>query len=234
MKELFARYLKDHETAWSTSTMKSEASRLRGLEDIVEKGPESVYKSLKARGQQPYTIKTTFMRLCSIEAWAILNGESLKPEFKEFVRKHRNRFKHAYQKEEVGMDYDEVMSRIEMLPEPYKTQALGMLKTGVRLFESYNVKNGHVVGKGEKPRKVFGTIKKTAPRSSFSRQLKAVGLKSHMLRKLCATKLVENGATAADLCKVFGWRHIQTAYNYLQAKDDVRLQALIQKATEEP
>lgn len=234
MKDLVAPYLADHKTAWADSTLESETYRLKALVPLLDKSPEELHEALKTAGKKPYTIKTVFTRLCSLEAWGVANGKLHGAAFKVYMDKHRNRFKHAYVKEDIGLTYDEAKARVQLLKEPYKTMATQILETGLRLSEVYKVKNGRVIGKGGKPRPVYGTITLTAPRSSFSRQLKSVGLKAHMLRKLCATRLAAKGATPADLCKVFGWTSIGTAYAYLQAQEDKKLHALMEESPKGP
>lgn len=234
MKDLVDKYLADRETAWAGSTLKSERSRLQAIKEHLDKAPEKIHEVLKRDGKKPYAIRTTFIRLCDFENWAFENGLAKQRVFRPYMEKHRNRFKHAYQKEDLNITFEEALTRIEALAEPYRTQAKEMLRTGVRVSECKTVRNGKVFGKGGKIRTVYGKLTLTAPRSTFWRKLKAVGLKPHTLRKLCATRLADNGATAADLCKVFGWTSIQTGYQYLQAKDDERLQALVETATKEP
>lgn len=221
MKELIPAYLEAKESAWAVSTWKSEKARLNSLAGSLHLSPLGLYKKLEKQGMKPYSIKTAFMRVIDLEAFA-----GLEPKFREFLRTHKNRFKYAYQREEVIITFEEARARIAGLAEPYRSMATGLLTTGLRLSEAYAVKDGKVIGKGGKPRKIFGTIGKTAPKSTFARKLKAIGLKPHTLRKLCATRLAEKGASAADLCKVFGWSDIRIAYQYLQGKSDERLQKL--------
>lgn len=220
-------YIEDHQSAWSPSTLKSEASRLRSVKSEIDKGPKHLFIHLNSLGVKPYTIKTTFIRVCSLEAWC-----GFSPEYRTWMKKHQNKFKHAYEKEEVTITYEEAVKRIQSLEAGVREHGLGLLETGLRLNESYVVTNGTVRGKGQKPRKIFGTIKETVPKSTLWRKLKAVGLKPHMLRKLCATRLAEKGASAADLMKVFGWSDIRTASVYLQAKDEERLKSLMAESQE--
>lgn len=227
MQEHVQAYLKDHETAWAPSTLKSESARLRKLANIMIKAPHDVYTILTNQGKKPYTIKTTFVRLVDLERWA-----KLEPRFARYMEKHERRFKHLYQKEEVEISYEDAQRRIMELEGKSRQHALGLLQCGVRLTESYNVTDGRVVGKGGKVRKVYGTIKETEAKSTFARKLKAVGLKPHTLRKLCATRLAEKGATPADLCKIFGWSSIETAYQYLQSKEESKLAALVESCKE--
>jgi integrase len=220
-------YLEAKESAWAYSTWKSEKSRLRALGALIDSEPKTLHQTLKDRGMKPYSIKTLFIRLADLEAWAKAGTK-----YQEYMETHKNRFKHAYQKEELELTYDQAMERIQQLDEPYRTMALGILKTGVRVSEAYKVKGGKVEGKGGKVRKVFGTIEVTVPYSTFWAKLKAIGLKPHSLRKLCATRLADKDSTAADLCKVFGWSSITTAYQYLQAKEDSRLESLMETGQE--
>lgn len=227
MKDLILPYLEDHESAWAVSTMKSETARLRSVEGLLHLQPGEFHKALEERGFKPYTIKTIFIRICALEKWA---GQATL--FKAYMEKHGRRFKHLYIKKEIAVTYEEAYRRIEGLEDPYRQHALGLLCTGARLSESYTVNAGEVIGKGGKARKIYGTIKETAAKSTLARKLKAVGLKPHMLRKLCASRLAEKGATPADLCKVFGWSSITTAYQYLQPKDDAKLAALMETPEE--
>jgi integrase len=215
-------YLEDHKTAWAPSTLRSETARLRAIRAVIDQGPSSLHEHCLAKGQKPYAVKTLFIRVCCLEAWV---GQGT--EYREWFKKHANRFKHAYVKKEVELSYDEAVRHIQAMPEPYRTQALQMLKTGVRISEVATAKDGMVIGKGARPRKIFGTIELSAPQSTFRAKLKAVGLSPHMLRKLCATKLASKGATPADLCAVFGWSSIQTAFYYLQSQAPSRLQSLM-------
>lgn len=221
-------YLEAHESAWALTTWRSERSRLKSVAHVIKFGPEAVMKHLVDRGSKPYTIKTTFMRLAAFEKW---RGNST--QFSDYVKKHRNKFRHAYQREELEVTFDEALQRIRRLDEPYRQLATAILSTGLRISETYSVCGDRVVGKGGKTRRVYGTIEVTAPRSTFWRKLKAVGLKPHTLRKLLATRLSDKGATAADLCKVFGWSSIETAYQYLQPKEDAKLLEFIQESTKE-
>ena len=222
-------YLDDHKTAWAESTLESERYRLASCSAHLDKGPVHLYQWALDQGMKPYSIKTLFIRVTSLEAYANCGSA-----YADFMRKHANRFKHAYVKRELKITFEEALTRIASLEAPYKTLALEMLQTGLRISETSKVSDGHVIGKGAKRRRVYGKISVQVPRSTFRAKLKAVGLNPHALRKLCATRLAERGATPADLCKIFGWSSIETAYQYLQAKEDDRLLELVQKSTEGP
>lgn len=223
MKNQVDAYIGDHETAWAPSTIKSERSRLRAIAHLLDGKPEDLYSYLNKLGQKPYTIKTTFIRICAMEKWSQKGTR-----FCDWMKKHENRFKHSYQKEEVDISYDEALTRINSLDIQSRGFATSLLITGLRISEAYSVADGRVVGKGGKSRKVYGRIEGVMPKSSFASKLREVGLKPHTLRKLCATRLAENGATPADLCKIFGWASIGTAYQYLQAKEEDKIAALME------
>lgn len=222
MKTLVDAYLQAHQDSWAPSTLKSEASRLYAIQDHLNRTPEGLYKYLQSLGQKPYTIKTTFIRIVALEKWG-----KLQPRFQEYMEKHGRRFKHIYQKEELEVTYEQALERVKTLSDPSRGMAEALLATGCRLSEAYTFRDNRVTGKGGRVRKVYGKIKETAAKSTFARKLKAVGLKAHTLRKLCATRLAEKGASPADLCKVFGWTSIGTAYQYLQPAEDARLEALM-------
>lgn len=222
MLDMVDRYLEAKESAWAESTWRSEKSRLKALGARINDAPAVLHKKLKEEGKKPYSIKTLFIRLSDMQAWA-----GVENTYGQYLQTHKNRFKHVYQKEEVTVSYEEAKARIEGLEAPYREMALGLLLTGVRISESYKVKDGKVEGKGGKVRKVYGEIKATCPKSTFAAKLKEIGLKPHTLRKLRATVLAEKGASAADLCKIFGWSDIKTAYQYLQAKEESKLQELM-------
>lgn len=225
MRSQIQSYLEAHETAWSSTTWKSERSRLNAVADVIDQGPEALMNSIKAK--KPYTIKTTFIRVCRFEAWI---GQST--SYRDYMRKHANRFKHAYQKKELGITFDEASRKIEGLEGTAKSLANFLLRSGLRISEVDSRESDRVVGKGGKVRKYFAEAPSTAcSKYELRRALRECGLKPHDLRKLFATKLADSGATAADLCKALGWSDIKTAMVYLQAKDDTRLEQFIHEAT---
>lgn len=226
MKEHLEAYLKDHETAWSKTTLQSEGPRLRRALSLSQ-DPKTLFYAL-SKTHKPYTIKTTFIGISRLEQWCLDQG-LIKNDygFRAFLRKHRNKFKHVYDRIPVAYTYEQAEEKISRLKEPYRTAALELLKTGLRVSEPSRVSGGCVVGKGGKKRKVFGEITVLVPKSTLQLHLKKVGLKPHDLRKLFATRLAERGAAPADLCRVMGWSSLETAYRYLQPKDDQRIEEML-------
>lgn len=221
MRDLVEQYIEGQRNAWSPMTLKTERSRLVGILRLSSNlsSPDKLFIDMKAAGWKPYTIKTAFVRLAALERWSRRDLG-----YDRFLREMRNRFKHSYERQDVKVTYREAVSRIDKIScGKTRQMAHDMLRSGLRLSEAYKVRDGSVKGKGDKLRKVYVEVATTVPRSTLWARLKEVGLKPHDLRKLCATRLSENGATAADLCKVFGWSSINTAYRYLQPKDDQKL-----------
>jgi integrase len=189
-----------------------------------------MYNELCQQGRKLYGIKTALIRLASVEAWATSHGRGASFGYQDFLHRHRNRLKHAYLKEEIKVTYDEAFTRIQGLEDGCREAALTLLENGLRISELTSIRDGFVVGKGGKRRKIYGKIytgKSLPSISHLSAKLRAVGLKPHTLRKLCATRVADRGATAADLCQIFGWSKLDTAYYYLQAKGDDKLRELV-------
>jgi len=223
--QLIEDYLEAHKHSWAPTTLKTERSRLLSIIRLNTAGlpPAGLFDAMAAAGWKPYTVKISFIRLASLEKWSQTDLG-----YDRFLKEMRNRFKHSYERKDVELTYDEAVSRINQIPcLKARHMAIDMLRSGVRISEAYNIKDGAVRGKGDKLRKVFVPVEASVPRSTLWARLKEVGLKPHDLRKLCATRLASQGASAADLCKVFGWSSIATAYLYLQPKDDKKLQEMM-------
>jgi len=225
MKQFISPYIEYHKTAWSPATVKTELSRLNNVAHLLEGGPEAVYNALQGQGKKPYTIKTTLTRVVQFEGWCRLQGLIKATPYADFMKRHRNKLKHAYVREDVSMTYDEAWNKIALMPSPYREAAWTILDNGLRISELSTIRDGHVTGKGGKRRKIYGRIfgGTDVSVSTLSAQLKAVSLKAHTLRKLCATRVAMRGAPAADLCKIFGWSSIATAFYYLAPKSDQEL-----------
>lgn len=221
-------YLEDYQNAWAKSTVKAESAKLNKYGHLAEQDPSKSFDLLSAE-LKPYTIKTLFIRLSHYKQWRVDKGLDEVNTYKEFMRKHANKFKHVYDRKPVTVDYQTALSRIRSLSDQdVRETAEYMLKSGLRISEVYKAKDGYVVGKGGKKRPVFVDPPKTlASQSRVRDSLSSIGLKPHDLRKLCATRLVEKGADAATLCHVMGWSNIETAYRYLQPKTNDAIKGLM-------
>lgn len=222
-------YLKYHQHAWSTTTLKAEEARLHKYLHLASTEPSSAYADLM-HTLKPYTIKTLFIRLSHFNQWRIDQGLEDGPnKYKQFMKMHANKFKHVYTKTPVLLDYHSALRAISSLADQAtRDTAEFLLKSGLRISEAYKVKDGQVTGKGGKPRPVYVTPPTTLVSKKVLREaLSSIGLKPHDLRKLCATNLARNGADPATLCKAMGWSSISTAYRYLQPLDDNKIKELM-------
>ncbi len=181
-------------------------------------------------------MKTIFIRLSDYNQWLIDTRQSKAKVnvYREFMKKNANLFKYAYKKEKIDIDFSEAMRRIEAMKDVrVKEKALQLLTTGARWDESTTLdKDGFVIGKGKKRRKLLNSshVDFKLSYSSFGKILKQeTGLKPHSLRKLLATELANNGLSPADIKQIFGWECISTADSYFQSKRDDELASKIDK-----
>lgn len=233
MQWLIDLYIERKANAWSHTTLKSERARLTQSINLLEAAnPAEAHEQLRKAGRSPYTIKTAFIRFSSFYDWLCLQGHAQSNPFSSYMKVNANLFKHAYKKERVSLTFKEAADLIAQIEDvATREKAKRLLVAGLRYAESFTEKNGEVVGKGGKVRKVFnegvGSVAYEKSYSTLRRALAKVGLKPHTLRKLFATQMIENGAQEADLLEVLGWSSIQTAAIYLQPKRDEQLARLI-------
>jgi len=219
---------------WSPTTLKSEKARLNALGPacplLTEEDINALYKRLKASGLRPYTLKTLFIRLVSMELWAVEHGlYNGKMKFKAWMRQYgRAAFRNAYQKEVLPdeLTFASVVSRIENeIKDPtIRARCLQLLFGGMRISESRSLHQGRVLGKGRKLRKVHlppglreNLTASSKSDSTLRRHLSKLGLKPHTLRKLAATRLARTQEfDAFELCALFGWSSVNTALQYIQ------------------
>lgn len=232
MRSTINNYLNYYSTAWSPTTLKSEASRLRSVE-FFNKPPDQLYDECVKLGMKPYSIKTLFVRISHFENWAKKHQQNYTlMGYASFVKRHANKFKYVYKREDVALTYDEAADKIKLIKNPEAKRLAGvLLRTGLRISELWSVDGKDVVGKGGKSRPIFESFEKPKiSKETLYRELKKVNLKPHTLRKLLATKVARNGARPEDLCRIFGWSNIQTAFIYLQPSQDNQLKTLLQEA----
>ena len=231
-------YISSKQLSWSKTTITTERSRLRAHVVHVDSNPEIVYKKL-SETMKPYTIKTTFIRLGEFYQWLMETGQrqmGINP-WKRFMESHANLFKHVYQSERLEITYDEAKSKILSIQvESLRTAALQLLEGGLRSCELSTFDGNSVTGKGGKRRMVFlrpglAEFRFTGTYPELYGALKAVGLKPHTLRKLCATAFgSQAGVNDIDIKEVFGWESIETSAKYRQPKRQEQLAGLLKKA----
>jgi integrase len=226
-KELIKQYLEAHRLAWSSSTLKSEASRLHSLRGWVKVDPALTFEQLSPK-YKPYTVKTMFVRMAKLWDWAIQEEKLSAPNpYAKFLKTHRNLFKNAYKKERLDVTFEEARKLLESIRnDAARRKAEQMLTSGLRISEAFGgiQEDGTVIGKGNKSRPYFGRHYKDDEQKisaeQFRRHLRALGLKPHTLRKLFATKLVDSGMPLQDVMHIMGWSSLETARSYLQTKKD--------------
>lgn len=205
-------YLGAHKLAWEPTTLRSEASRLRVLAPVLKNGPKALWESLKEKA--PYTRKTSFIRVLKLEAWC---GGS---EYKNWYDQHKKLFKNVYTRRTPKVTYAEAKTRLLTLKDPYRSTALAILKSGVRIHELKKARDGQVVGKGRKVRLLTLASIPACDERGLRKALKSVGFTPHDLRKIAATHLYRSGMPLIDVCSVMGWSDIKTAMSYIPAAED--------------
>lgn len=238
MKDIIKEYIVSKRYVWAATTLKTASARLNALSEVINNSANELWEYMEQKGMKPYSRVTTWTIVVKFTDWAIESG---KVNFKEnnyaVFRKEKGRFfKNAYSRKSIDIDYKEAKSKIDSLPDSLaKDNAIALLNTGMRVSEIKTYKDGMVLGKGGKVRKVFGLNEKSlnvTPYHILYRELKKIGMTPHMLRKFAATRFAQAGMKEADLLKVFGWSNIQTASFYLQSKKDDELEAIIGRANE--
>jgi site-specific recombinase XerD len=230
MRPLVQQYISDHKLAWQPSTLRSEQHRLNGVVEELDGNPERLWNALEAKGMKAYSRKTTFTRVVKFWDWLIGEGVKDGPNpYKDWRKKHGRLFKHSYQPQVTGCDYQEAIQRINQIDsDRVREHASELLQSGLRFAESYARSGDRVVGKGGKMRKVYGSPS-TLSRVSYGqlrRELSKLGLKPHDLRKIFLNEMVRRGAQPHELKELAGWSSIVTADSYIKARSS-RLEELV-------
>ena len=230
MEQILNQYLELKKLAWNERTFKTESARLSKHIDYVDGNPQTLYKAIYDN-VSPYTFVSLWNRY--IEVYDLVDRQN--NPYRQFKKQNARLFKGYYHRKAVPMTFEEAKERISFIQDQeVRAKALDLLSTGLRFAESQTESEGFVLGKGNKIRKVFrpkGTSPVIFSRSydTFNRGLKSVGLTSHMLRKLAATKLSRMGMKEQDLCKTFGWTSFETARFYLQPMEDEKIQSMMER-----
>jgi integrase len=219
---LITTYIEAHQLAWSPTTQKSERARLRAVGEYLDGNPAKLWKAIETRA--PYTRLTTWQRVQHFWDWCQEQGEvefETNP-YTQWRQFNARVFKGVYESKKPEMSFDEAKARIETLEPATRKRALEYLNSGMRYFERAKLRpDGKVEGKGKRVRDVFMPPVEgpeyTGNYRAFLRALAKVGLKPHDLRKLFASKVVEEGATAPELMDIMGWSDIRLVLRYVSA-----------------
>jgi integrase len=227
MDEWIDAYLDDKKLAWSRATLRSERHRLNGMAPAL-KGFDASKLWAYAQEHGAYTRATMFSRAASFYDWLMEEGKipAGPNPYKRFRRKNALQFKNVYQKKPAQISYAEAEARIAQIKDEGARQVAQTLLRGGLRFAEYSTFDGtQVVGKGNKPRRVYldaapAACAPAAP-SYFRvrRALAAVQLRPHTLRKVFATAVAEAGADAFTLMGLMGWSNLNTATSYIEASE---------------
>jgi hypothetical protein len=231
-KEHVTKYINSKGGSWSPSAIKSEHARLRVALSLINLGAKGLFEE-GSKKYAPYTLKTLFIR--AGELWEHHFPEAPN-QFKVYLKEQALQFKNAYQRQQVGLTFEEAVKRIASIERlEVRKLAAFMLHSGLRSEEAlkYDGTSGFVIGKGGRPRPVLTKmpypVGHKLTHSILHKELAKVGIKPHDLRKLCATRLVDGGFREADLLRVMGWTNMQTAAIYVQPMMDQQLSARMQE-----
>lgn len=235
MKNLITSYLDDMKLAWAPSTLRSEKYRLSAVAEALEGDPAILWGLIKDK--KPYTRLTIWVRVTRFWDWLLANNyKEGTNAYEHFKKKNARLFRNVYTRRSPDTSFDEANRKINQIDDiQSREKARQLLKTGMRYTESLTLQDGYVDGKGGKRRRVYASGDQPSTYSQsysyFRRQLKAVGLKPHDLRKICFNKLVDNGINEFELCAIAGWSSINTASSYIKS-DEKKLEKLMEKINE--
>ena len=147
-------------------------------------------------------------------------------------------FKNVYNPTHPKISFTQAVEKVKNLPnQAISTLALQILGEGTRWSECQREGSGPIIGKSATARPRYRPTLEgaafTGNYQSFRRALRRVGLKPHDLRKLCATRLVQEGLREQDLLKVMGWTSMETAKFYLAPKADAELRDVFNRIHKE-
>ena len=224
MKTQIDLYIESKKYSWSDSTKRSERARLNSLSRGKHTCPEKMYEHLVNKNMKVYSIKTAFLRLKSFHDFLIESGVTDGPNlFSQFIQKNARLFKYAYERKSVEMSFSEGVKRCKTIRnDSCRRKALEIIGSGLRLSEhrAFDRDNGRVKGKGGKTRNIHIPDIKGSRRdysdTTFRRELARVGLRPHDLRKLYATRLLQDGMNIVEVARLLGHTSITTTEKYIQ------------------
>lgn len=229
---MIEKYIESKQYAWSPSTLRSETYRLKGVARYLDGNPETLWRAIQT--MKPYARLTLWTRVVNYWQFLIDNDhEKGKNLYAKWRQENARLFKNAYVRQKPEITIEEANRIIDQIPnEQYRNRARALVTSGLRFNESNDIIDGRVRGKGGKTRKVFVESDGAQIKyGGFRKALAKVGLKSHDLRKLFLSRLVELGINEFELCEIAGWSNINTASSYIKVNQN-RLEDLVKKARE--
>lgn len=226
MQVVLDKYLLDKNLSWSPQSIRSTRHTLSSLFPYLNGDPLSLWNHLQ-KIQKPYSRVTTWWRVCAFWDYYQKEQHEKKNPYREFRSQNIRLFKDKYLRKVPSMSIKDARSLIEteLSARPdIRNQALILLLTGMRYGEAKTYKDGWVEGKTGS-REVFLPIlsgpKYEGSYVNFLRQLyNSTRLKPHDLRKIYLNECVNSGANIFEVMKMAGWKNLETARSYINARRD--------------
>jgi integrase len=235
MRDFYSQYCQDKAGVWSESARRSEGVRLNRLWHVIDGDALKLWNEMLAQGYHPNARCTYWTRVSAFWDWLIEQKHTEAPNpYKVFRAKNARAFRGAYERKPCKIPFNELMARIEKIPEPeYRNKAKQLLIGGLRVTESDTLQDGHVIGKGNKKRKVYvpalGPMVTKQQYSGLLRRChKYLGVTPHKLRSARMTDLARKGMKTADMTAFAGWSNFAVAQSYIAANES-EIERLVQQ-----
>lgn len=226
-------------TVWAESSVRSETQRLNKLWDEIDGDPTRLW--LAVQRLAPYTRQTYIARVGAFWDWLIENGHQPPPNpYKTWKKKNKRVFMGAYVKRPCKIPFDELMRQIDLVPEErYRNKMKQLLIGGLRVTESDTLKDGEVLGKGNKRRRVYvpelGPMVTKKQYSGLLRRChKYLGVTPHKLRSARMTDMARRGLKMHDLMEFAGWASPGVAGSYIAANESLIKELAEQREKPQP
>jgi|ERR1019366_4094796 integrase len=229
------RYLEDMKNAWAPKTLHNTKLTLGRLLPVLTGDPQKLWDEL-CKTQSDYTRVMTWGKVCGF--WDYAEPDSRNP-YRDYRKKNARLFRDKYLEKTTSETAKSAREKIASITNPsIKRKAMELLLTGMRYTESLTLKDGVILGKGDRKRKInvpeVEGPEMTCHYKTFYNALRDVGLKPHTLRKIYLTECVRKGANVFQLKKLAGWKSLQSAVSYIDVDEDsVReIQERVRKGSE--
>lgn len=234
MKAAYQQYVSDKSGVWSEASLRSESQRLNRYFDHIDGDAPRLWAAIQ--DLSGYSRVTYWTRVSNFWDWGIESAGFASPNpYAEFKKKNPRPFRGQYKRQPCNIPFDILMANIKKEENvALRNKMIQLLEGGLRITESHTLKDGEVLGKGGKVRKVYvpqidGPMAGPDQYSSLLRACKKLGIKGpHKLRSARLSDMAAGGATMFDLMKFAGWSSPSVAQSYIEARDE-KVQALAEK-----
>ncbi len=222
----YPQYLKSMENVWSDSAYRSESCRLNRLWDYIDGNPQKLWDAMA--DYHPNARATYWTRVTTFYEWCI--EEKLLPApnpYRVWRKKNKRCFQNVYQRRPCKIPYEEAKAKLLCISnEAHRNKALQLLEGGLRFSESFTLKDSFVIGKGNKPRRVYcreiaGPCITPSQYSSFLRTIKGVlGVGPHKLRSIMLSTYYKKTRDPKKLKDLAGWASYGPTDSYVAEFND--------------